>query len=112
MKKNVFFICIVLIFICSNTYALEKIDKEELKKVTGQTGISDNLNSSQNSSHSPSHEQENQTQTENISVAVDGNLPGTFVIHRGAGVSIFVDDVVLLFRSVPDTTYWDTDGVM
>jgi hypothetical protein len=114
MKKIFLFVCIVSLFFSDKLYSFEKISPEKLKSVIGQKGFNDggkSILTSDTSIYDEEKQKEDQASNTYELMSSSSNSPGNFTIKRGVGVSIFVDDVVLLFRSVPDTTYWDTDGV-
>ncbi|MDY0359825.1 MAG: hypothetical protein RBR08_00075 [Desulforegulaceae bacterium] len=113
MKKIILFIFIVLLFFCDRVCSFEKINPEKLKSVIGQTGINDGFKSVFNP-HTSVYDEEKQSEEQEQKTPDLMNSRANFgdiTIKRGAGVSIFVDDVVLLLRSMPDTTFWDSDGV-
>ncbi|MGM0609362.1 MAG: hypothetical protein ACQESP_13210 [Candidatus Muiribacteriota bacterium] len=92
IKKIFIFVLISLIPL--NTYAFEKLSSKKLKNIKGQSGIKELASKSFNNS-SKEKDSISKTLPENIR---EEKLNST-VKRRGPGVSIMVDDVILLFGS-------------
>jgi len=107
MKKIIICLYIFLFISPLTIKAAKKINPESLKMITGQAGTIEPQSKDINSVYSPT-EIDSSLTTHSYSKQKDLT---SNIVHRGAGISIFINNIVIQITHIPDITYWDTDGV-
>lgn len=99
---NIAFLMLICLGFALNANALEKMKPSEMKEVIAKAAV-------------PADSYTNPDTKQNQDLINTKITPikkaDTTITHRTAGISIMIDDVVLLITKMPDVIYWDNDGV-